>query len=137
MSIIIEITDPIVEDGLIAEANRRGTTPEAMLLAQLEREGRRLASRYKLDGIPSSKFILRFTPTEYEAIKNKANSSEEGASEVFDLLTLIGSEAYVNFADPRLPGGMALMISSGLLTPERAAEIVQRDRPERIEPPAA
>ena len=98
-----------------------------MLLAQLEREGRRLASRYKLDGIPTSELILRVPAATLAAILAAAEASPE----IQGLLAILRSEPHANFTDPRLLDGIAQLQGAGLLGEADIAAIMQRDRPER------
>jgi hypothetical protein len=124
-SIIIEISDPLVVDGLVEGANRNGTTAEAIATEIISRQGLSYAELFKVASITSAAFIARFTPGEYAAILQAA----EVAPEVRQHLDTLLSEPIVNFYDPRVLAGLNQLEAVGLIQTSRIEELMAYDRP--------
>ena len=124
-TITVEITDPLVVDGLIEGGNRNGTTAEAIAVEVLSRQGRMYADLYKVASITSAAFIARFTPSEYAAILEAA----ETLPEVQAQLDMLLSEPMVNFYDPRVLIGLQELEAAGLITFSRIEELMAYERP--------
>lgn len=122
----ITITDPQVVDGLIESANRNDTTAEAIALSVIARQGQMYAELYKVGVTTSAAFMARFTPTEYAAVMDAAQTP----GDVQDQFNLLLSEATVNYYDPRLAIGLDTLVVAGLLTAERAQELLAYNRPQ-------
>jgi hypothetical protein len=123
--ITVVITDPVVVDGLIEGANRNETTAEAIALSVLARQGQMYAELYKVGVTTSAAFMARFTPTEYAAVMSAAQTP----GDVQNQLSLLISEPTVNYYDPRMAAGLDTLVTAGLLTIERAQELLTYERP--------
>ncbi len=70
--------------------------------------------------ISSYDFMLRFTPFEQQAIQTAAQSNWQ----IQLWMTMIASKHRLNVADPKITGGMQALVSAGLLTAARSAQIL-------------
>jgi hypothetical protein len=123
--ITVVITDPLVVDGLIEGANRNGTTAEDIALSVLARQGQMYAELYSVGITTSAAFMARFTPAEYAAVMSAAQTP----GDVQDQLNLLISEPTLNYHDPRVAAGLDTLVVAGLLTAQRAEELLTYDRP--------
>lgn len=153
-TLTLTLTEPRQIDGFITAANRAGMTPDALALEFLSAQGHRYADDFALGVMTSAAFIARFTPTEYAAILAVAApvevpvpadpenvTAEEQAAidaatahntlapQVAGLIQQLTSSPMVALDDPRLAPGLALLVASELLAPERVPELLAYERP--------
>jgi hypothetical protein len=119
-------TDQRYMDGWVAAANAAGETPEAFVEQFLRDQGKTYAGLYKVGTWPAAAFVLRFTTEEITAIRAAAETDENVAG----ILAQLGAEPFVAVDDPRVGPGVGYLVMAGLLTQERAAEVLAYDRPE-------
>jgi hypothetical protein len=81
------------------------------------------ADLFKVGVITSAAFIARFTPAEYSGILASTDPVVQG------LLATLLAEPLVNFDDPRLAPGLALLVDAELLDADRVAELLSYERP--------
>lgn len=124
-SITVTITNKRAIDGLIASANASQLSLDDFLQQTLVENGNLAADIYKLGVFPTSDFILRFTSAEYSAIKAAAITDLQ----VEGLLAELSRSPIVNVNNPRLAPGLQYLVSTSLLTPERATEVASYRRP--------
>lgn len=112
-------------------ARRNQLTPEAIASEVVEQSGIQYATIYKIGVITSAAFVLRIYAAEYSAILSAAAQDSEVEKIVHDLL----QSAYVVLDNPRLIAGINLLVSKGLLAPERVAELLHFELPQEPPPP--
>lgn len=113
-------------------AKRNQSSPEVLASEVVEQSGIQYATIYKIGVITSAAFVLRIYAAEYSAILSAAAQDPEVEKIVQDLLQF----AYVVLDNPRLIAGIDLLVSKGLLAPERKAELLHFELPpEPSEPP--
>lgn len=134
-TLTITLTDRRVIDGYIEAANRAGMTPEVLAAEFASDQGKRYADGFKIGLLTSAAFVQRFTPAEYGAILAASVPPEDAtpeelevASAVASLVTELTSSPMVSLDDPRLGPGLGLLVSAGLIAPERVAELLEYDR---------
>jgi hypothetical protein len=108
-------------------ARRNESTPEALVSELVEQQGINYAGIYKIGMMTSAAFVLRINAAEYAAILAEAEQNVEVAEIVHELL----QSPYVVLDNPRLVSGLELLVSKGLLTPERVAELLHFELPEQ------
>lgn len=126
VTLTAEGADQRYVDGWVAAANAAGQTPEEFVLEFLRAQGKSYAGNYEVGSFPSSDFILRVTPAEYQAIVAAAGSDPMVAG----LLAELRAAPFAAVDDPRLDPGLAYLVGTGLITAERAAELLAYERPE-------
>lgn len=113
-------------DGLAEAAQRNGLALTDLAADILRQQGFSYANLFGIGVLTSAGFVARFTPAEYAGIITAAETDSGVAALVGELT----ASPYVALDDPRLDPGLALLVSAGLLAPERPAEIVAYDRPQ-------
>lgn len=113
-------------DGWVAAANAAGETPEDFLAQFIRDQGRTYAGIYQVGTFPAAAFVMKFTNTEITAIRTAAESDANVAA----VLAQLQSEPFVAVDDPRVAPGLDLLVAVGLLTAERAAEVMAYERPD-------
>lgn len=124
-TLTITLTSPRLIDGYIKAANGAKVSPAALALEFAEAQGRRYADGFAIGLITSAAFIARFTPPEYGAILAAAETNPQIAG----LIAQLTAAPNVALDDPRLAPGLALLVTEGLLAPERVAEVLAWVRP--------
>lgn len=124
-SISVTLTNPRVIDGFISIANDNNMSPEDLIVNLLNERGGSLADNRNIGVITSAAFIARFTPAEYGAILEAAETNEGVAA----LIAELTSSPKVAFDDPRLAPGLALLVAEGLIEPERLPTLLAYERP--------
>lgn len=124
-SILVTLTNPRVIDGFISIANDNGISPEELIVNLLNQRGAALADERKLGVITSAAFIARFTPAEYAAILGAAETNTEVAA----LIAELTGTPNVAFDDPRLAPGLEVLVTEGLIEPERVSALLAYERP--------
>lgn len=115
-------------DGWVAAANASGVSVEEFVLDYLKMQGKNFAHNYHIGTFPTSAFILRVRPQEYDKIVEAAQSDPNVAG----LLAELSKEPHAAIDDPRLGPGLDYLIAIGLIAPERKAELLAYERPEPI-----
>ena len=113
-------------DGLAEAAQRNGLALTDLAADILRQQGFSYANLFGIGVLTSAGFVARFTPAEYAGIITAAETDSGVAALVGELT----ASPYVALDDPRLDPGLSLLVSAGLLAPERPAEIVAYDRPQ-------
>lgn len=112
-------------DGLVEAAHRNGLTVEELALQFVESAGFNYANLFKIGLLTSAAFVQRFSAQEYGAILAAADQNQQIGGLVMELI----NSPFVALDDPRLPPGLALLVSAGLLAPDRPEEILYYERP--------
>lgn len=131
----ITIDDPRLEAGIAAaqeehDASILGkdpsathavySTPEAYLRHLIEGTCEPLAERYNIGIISSGAFVLRFTASEREAIDAAALSDDT----VVGFLSRVGESPHALLYSDEVQQGIAYLVDVGLLTQQRADEVL-------------
>ena len=124
-TISVTLTNTREIDGLIFAANSAGMTPKAYAEWLLGQNGERFADANNYGVVTSAGFVARFTPAEYADVL----AASEAQNEVKALLDELTAAETVELDDQRVTDGLALLVSMGLLEPERPAEITAYERP--------
>ena len=133
MSLIITITDSLQLAGVSAmNAARTGDpmTDEQYLQSQVEAVCLGYASAFRIGIVSSGDFVLRFTPQEYYDI-NVAAQTDPVIDGFLARIREVGSVTLYS-EETRL--GMAYLVGQGLVTGERAEEILSWQTPAEPEP---
>lgn len=117
-------------DGWVAAATAAGQTPEDFVLQFLRDQGKSYATSYRVGTFPSSGFILRVQPAEYQAIVTAAQTDPNVAA----LLAELAVEPFAAVDDPRIGPGLDYLVAVGLLSAERRTELLSYERPEPVTP---
>jgi len=130
MSITINITDPRHLAGIQAayaatipsdpEQEPPYTDAQHYAQATMEQAAESWRGMFGPDRVLSSEFLLRCTSAEFAGITAAAQSDQIVAG----LLARIRSEQYVWLASEEVQQGLGYLVHAGLLTPERAAEVL-------------
>ena len=118
--ITVTITDKLQEAGATAAAIDTGAeSAQSYLQSVLESACLSYASQFSVDRVTSGEFVLRFTGEEFTAITEAAQTDESVAG----FLAATRAHPTVRLADPVVAGGLAYLVSQGLLTQARADEV--------------
>jgi hypothetical protein len=120
------ITNHRYIDGWVAAANAAGQTPEQFVSEFMDVQGRSYAGIYKIGTWPAAAFVMRFSNAEITAIRTAAEADEN----VTGILAQLQSEPFVAVDDPRVKPGLNYLVAVGLLSAERAVEILTYERPQ-------
>jgi hypothetical protein len=112
-------------DGWVAAANAMGQPVAEYFAAFVREQGREFANRYKVGVMPSSEFLLRFTPSEIGAIMTAAETDPHVAG----LLAEVRREPNVAADDPRVGPGLQYLVGVGLLDEARLPAVTEYPRP--------
>ena len=139
--ITVTISDTLREQGCQAAANAfnaanpdQWVSAEEYLQSVIDSAALSYANQYKVGVISSGAFVLRFTPSEYAGIETASITDPIIAG---FLARVQESNEVVLYAD-EVTQGLGYLVAQGLLTAERAAEIlaytVPVNPPEPVEP---
>jgi hypothetical protein len=99
---------------------------EAYVQSALERVADSWIETTKVDQISVGEFILRFTPAEFAAITAAAATDANVAA----ILATLRAQDSVRLGSTDAVNGIAYLVAAGLLTAERAAEVLHYDVPQ-------
>ena len=112
-------------DGLAEAAQRNALSLTALSSDILRQQGFSYANLFQIGVLTSAGFVARFTPAEYASIITAAETNEDVAV----LIAQLTASPYVALDDPRLEPSLALLVSAGLLAPERVPQILTYEHP--------
>ena len=134
MSISVTITDALHIAGVQAATDKyneslqpdeEGVEPtpitaEEYLSARVAELCSSYAKSNNIGKITASQFVLRFTPSENEAIRTAAESDEN----ISGFLTRVEESDYVHLYTDEVKQGIDYLVSNGIITQPRANEIL-------------
>ena len=118
MTITVSISDAALLAAVTAKANQQRKTPEQFLQDFLTGSCCVWRDEFALDRVTSSDFLFRFTAAEFAGI----NASTDPVIQGF--VAQVKAAPFVWLGSTEVIGGMNYVVAAGLLTAERAAEIL-------------